>query len=103
LRPWEKAAAWLGHVALYVLMFAPALSGWALAGTFRAPMNEALFGLVRVPAITSSGDRPLHDFLEQAHWYLSYALAFVVLAHVVGALRHHFVKRNDVMRRMLSE
>jgi cytochrome b561 len=28
------------------------------------------------------------------------ALAAVVLVHVVGALRHHLVKRNDVLRRM---
>lgn len=103
LRPCEKAAAWLGHAALYVLMLAASVSGWALAGTFRAPMDQALFGLVRVPAITSPGDRALHDLFEQAHWYLSYALALVVLAHIAGALRHQFAKRNNVLRRMLLE
>ena len=103
LRPWEKLAARLGHVALYVLMLAASLTGWALAGTFRAPMNEALFGLVRVPAITSAGDRMLHDLFEQSHFILSYLLAALVVVHIVGALRHHFLKRNNVMRRMLWE
>ena len=103
LLPWERAAALAGHFALYVLMFAAALSGWALAGTFRAPMNEALFGLVRVPAITSGGDRVMHDLFEKSHEILSYLLAALVLVHVIGALRHHFVKRNDVLRRMLLD
>ena len=29
------------------------------------------------------------------------ALALLVVAHVVGALRHHFIKRNAVLRRMI--
>ena len=27
-------------------------------------------------------------------------LAAVVLIHIIGALRHHLLKRNDVLRRM---
>jgi cytochrome b561 len=32
---------------------------------------------------------------------LAYLLAAIVLIHVVPALRHHMLKRNDVLRRML--
>jgi cytochrome b561 len=32
---------------------------------------------------------------------LAYVLAAVVLIHIVAALRHHIVKRNDVLRRMI--
>ena len=32
---------------------------------------------------------------------VAYVLAAVVLIHVVAALRHHVVKRNNVLRRML--
>jgi cytochrome b561 len=32
---------------------------------------------------------------------LSYLLAVLVVVHVLGALRHHLVKHNDVLRRML--
>ncbi len=31
---------------------------------------------------------------------LAYVLAALVVVHVVGALRHHFAKKNDVIRRM---
>jgi len=32
---------------------------------------------------------------------LAYVLAAVVLIHIAAALRHHFLKRNDVLRRMI--
>jgi len=101
LRPWEKMAAQAGHIALYILMFAATLTGWALAGSFRVPMDSALFGLVRVPALVGSGDRALHEVFEQSHLILSYLLAVLVLVHVAGALRHYFFKHNNIMQRML--
>jgi cytochrome b561 len=103
LRPWEKIAAQAGHVGLYVLMFAATLTGWALAGTFRTPMDSALFGLVRVPFLVGAGNRVLHDLFEQSHLILSYLLAALVLVHIVGAARHYFFKRNNVMQRMLLD
>jgi cytochrome b561 len=38
--------------------------------------------------------------LEDTHKVLAYLLAALVLVHAVAALRHHFIKRNDVLRRM---
>jgi cytochrome b561 len=35
-----------------------------------------------------------------SHMVLAYLLAAVVLIHLIGALRHHIIKRNDVLRRM---
>ena len=97
---WERYAAKAGHVGLYLLMFASALTGWALAGTFRTPLNHDFFGLA-LPTIYQSQDRAMHRLFEEAHMILSYLLAVLVVVHVVGALRHHLVKHNDVLRRML--
>src|SRR6185503_17625446 len=107
LKPWERLSAQLGHAGLYVLMLAASVSGWVLAGTFRAPMNRDLFGL-QIPAIVSAGsvtltsgaDRALHELAERAHAILSWLLALMVIVHVIGALRHHLGKRNDILRRM---
>jgi cytochrome b561 len=43
----------------------------------------------------------VRDLFEETHKVLSYGLAVLVVLHVAGALRHHFVKRNDVLRRMV--
>jgi cytochrome b561 len=99
LRRWEVIAARAGHAGLYVLLFAASLTGWALAGTFRNPMALDLFGLP-IPQIVGSADRALHNIFEESHTIASYLLAAVIVVHIAGSLRHHFVKRNDVMRRM---
>jgi cytochrome b561 len=99
LARWERISAQAGHIALYVLMLGSALTGWALAGTFRRPMNQDMFGLP-VPQIVASQDRFLHDLFEESHMVLSYLLAALIVVHIAGALRHHFMKHNDVLRRM---
>jgi len=99
LKRWEVIAARSGHVGLYLLLFTTSLTGWALAGTLRSPLARDMFGLP-VPMIASGGDRALHNFLEETHMIVAYLLAALVVVHIVGAFRHHLIKRNDVMRRM---
>ena len=99
LAPWERFSAHAGHFGLYLLMFGSALSGWALAGTFRSPMNKDAFGLT-VPPLLTIQDRAVRGMIEESHMILSYLLAALVVVHIAGALRHHFIKRTDVMRRM---
>jgi cytochrome b561 len=99
LKPWERMAVQVGHVSLYVLMFISSLTGWMVATTFRVPMTKDLFG-IDVPPIVTTVDRSVRQWIEQSHLVLAYLLAAVVLIHVVGALRHHILKRNHVLRRM---
>jgi cytochrome b561 len=97
---WERYAAMTGHIALYVLMFACTLTGWALAGTFRNPLAGDLLG-IDLPPIYQSQDRAMHELFEDSHKILAYVIAALIVVHVAGALRHHLVKHNDVLRRML--
>ena len=98
-KPWERFAAHAGHVGLYVLMFVVAGTGWAVAVTARTPMTADLFGLSFAPVIAL--ERSTRNLIEGTHEVLAYLTAALVLAHIAGALRHHFVKKNDVLRRML--
>jgi cytochrome b561 len=97
LARWERLSAQAGHVGLYLVMLGATVSGWALAGTFRNPMAKDLMGLPVPPIVR---DRAWHDVLEASHFVLSYLLAALVVVHVLGSLRHHLMKRNDVLRRM---
>ena len=96
---WEEIAARLGHVGLYLLMLATMIAGWALAATMRTPMQKDVFGIV-FPTLPVG--RELHGLLEESHEVLAYLLAVIVVVHIAGALRHHFVKKNDVLRRMAA-
>jgi cytochrome b561 len=96
---WERAAAHLGHFGLYLVMLAVSLTGWALAGTFRVPMGMDLLG-IPVPALAADAARGIREWLEETHKVLAYILAALVGVHIVGALRHHWMKKNEILRRM---
>jgi cytochrome b561 len=58
-----------------------------------------VFGALRVPALAS--DRSLHGPMEEAHMWLSYALALLVVLHVASAFYHLLWRKDDVVQRML--
>ncbi len=99
LKPWERMSAHAGHFLLYVLMLVVSVTGWMVATTFRSPMTNDLFG-ISFPAIVTQVERPVRQWIEGSHKVLAYVLAALVVIHILGALRHHFLKRNDVLRRM---
>jgi cytochrome b561 len=97
---WEAVTAKASHVGLYLLMFATTLVGWALAGTMRGgALNKDAFGIV-VPMPFTSTVRATHELLEDTHKVLAYVLAALVVVHLLAALRHGFIKHNNVLRRM---
>lgn len=97
---WERIAAHAGHWGLYLLTLAAALSGWALAGTLRQPL-DSFFGWFTVPPLVSGASRSLHKALEETHEFLAWTLALLVLVHVASAVYHWRWKKDDVMQRML--
>jgi cytochrome b561 len=99
-KPWERFAAHAGHVGLYGLIFAVSLTGWAVANTFRVPLTQDLLGF-DVPMIVGPVERGTRGLIEGTHLLLAYVLGALVVVHIAGALRHHFWKKNDVLRRMM--
>jgi cytochrome b561 len=97
---WEHVAARVSHAALYLLMFVVSVTGWMVTTTFRNPMTKDLFG-IDVPPLVTTVDRSVRQLLEESHMVLAYVLAAVVVIHIAAALRHHLLKHNDVLRRMI--
>lgn len=100
-KPWERFVSRAGHWGLYLLMLGTSLAGWALAGTFRQPLNKMFGGLIQVPAIVSSQDRAIHGFFEGLHETMAWLLLALVALHVLAALRSQFFKRSNIIGRML--
>jgi cytochrome b561 len=96
-KAWERWSAHLTHGGLYVLIFVVSLTGWVTANTMRTPVTKDIFGIA-FPVIPL--DRSLRGWFEESHMWLAYVLAAVVVVHILGALRHHLFKHNDVLRRM---
>ena len=98
LKPYQRALARFTHVMLYVLLFAQPLSGWMMSSARGFPVSW--FGIFQLPDLVPKS-KPLYDAMVTTHGVLAGLLGVVVALHIAGALMHHFVKRDDVLRRML--
>jgi len=95
---WERAAAHASHALLYALALALPLSGWVINSAAGVPFS--VFWLVPLPSIVAPDER-LEALAKLAHFSLLVALCLVLALHIGAALRHHLVKRNEVLLRML--
>lgn len=95
---WQRAAARLTHGGLYAVFFAMPLSGWLMSSAEGFPV--VYLGLLPLPNLVAK-DKALAGELAEVHETLAYALVVLLLLHVVAALKHHFVDRDDVLRRMV--
>ena len=98
LKPYERRLARFTHAMLYLLLFAMPLSGWTMSSARGFPVSW--FGLVQLPDLVPK-NKALYETLLTTHHTLAWVLGGVVTLHVVAALKHHFVLRDDVLRRML--
>jgi len=98
LKPYERTLARLTHLLLYVLLFAVPLSGWLMSSARGFPVSW--FGLVQLPDLVPK-DKALFDVLVSVHGVLAWVLGIVASVHLVAALKHHFMLKDDVLKRML--
>jgi cytochrome b561 len=98
LKPYERALARLTHALLYVLLFAVPLSGWLMSSARGFPVSW--FGFLQLPDLVPK-NKVLYEALVTTHGILAWTLGIVATVHLVAALKHHFVLKDDVLRRML--
>lgn len=96
---WQAGLARTTHGLLYILLFLMPVTGFLFTamGGFPVP----LFGLYDLADLVPENE-PVAEVFEAIHVNLQFALYAVVALHVAGALQHHLVRRDGVLRRMLS-
>jgi cytochrome b561 len=107
-KPWENAAARITHAAFYVLMILMPVSGWLMAsasalndpGAYPAQIRNMVFGLFELPDPINPGDARLEALFHAVHFCGGLTLAALLAIHVGAALKHHFVLRDGVLKRM---
>lgn len=97
-RPYERLLAQGVHVAFYVVLLALPLTGWLMSSAANFSVN--VFGLWTLPDLVAP-DKALQEILKTVHYWLAWGLAGFLLLHVVGAVKHHYVLKNDTIRRMI--
>jgi cytochrome b561 len=94
---WQRIAAHGIHHLLYVLLFAIPLSGWLMSSAKGFP--TVWFGVLPLPDLVGK-NKELGDLLKALHEALNFGLLLLVGLHIAGALKHHFIERDDTLRRM---
>ena len=98
-KPWEHRLAKLVHALLYVLLIALVCTGYLINTADGSAIS--VFDWFEVPALIS--DIPdQEDLAGDAHELLAYAVIGLAIAHAAAALKHHFINRDDTLRRMLG-
>lgn len=95
---WQHWAHHGTHYALYLLFFAVPLLGWAYSSSAGFPI--VVFGVLPLPDFMPV-DKALAEVIKPLHKYAAYAMAALVLLHVVAALKHQFIDRDGLLARML--
>lgn len=95
---WQQALAGLTHGLLYLLMLAVPVTGWLMSSA--KGFQTVYLGLLPLPDLLDK-DEALGKLLDGVHAFAHDALLVLVVLHVLAALKHHLLDRDDVLSRML--
>jgi len=97
---WQYKASDIAHYLLYGLIFAIPISGWLMSSA--NAYSVSWFNLFVFPDLVGPNES-LAGILHDVHEILAKALFVIALLHIVAALKHHFIDKDDVLRRMASK
>lgn len=86
------------HGGIYAVLLTMPIVGWGGNSAYGFPPH--FWWLIELPSIAPT-DKALGALLIGAHRALGYALLALLVAHVAGALWHHFVWKDGTLLRMM--
>ncbi len=95
---WQLMIANIVELALYALMIVLPLLGWL---TLSADGDAIPFFGLELPALVGE-NKPLAERMEEIHKTLATIGYFLIGLHGAAALFHHYVQRDNTLKRMMS-
>ena len=99
LAAWNTLAGKLLHLALYLFLVVQPLLGLATAWSDGKSILLPFTGIA-LPALLPENEALAHT-LEDLHGTIGELFYWVIGAHILAALWHHLLRRDDTLRRML--
>ncbi len=97
----ERRLARFTHWGFYALMIGLPLSGWAMVSMSPLGFPTLWFGLFEWPHLPLGTSRQGSEAAGGVHEALAFGAIALLALHVAGALKHHFLDRDDVLARMI--
>lgn len=98
LTPKEQKASHYMHIVLYIMIFGMCVTGFLISTADGRAIY--VFNWFSVPSLGAFVDNQ-EDIAGSVHEWLSYGLIGLAIIHMLAALKHHFINRDDVLTRML--
>ncbi|MEM7046438.1 MAG: cytochrome b [Pseudomonadota bacterium] len=95
-------AASLAHGLLYGLMMLVPVAGYIMTATNPFQIPTYLFNVIPLTYLGLPADRALAQLFGTFHEIGAKVLMALVLVHSAGALFHHFILKDDTLRRMIK-
>ncbi|MHA2936786.1 cytochrome b [Vibrio sp. RC27] len=95
---WEVTLAKLVHGCLYLLLFALFISGYLISTADGRPIE--IFNWFAIPGLGSFIENQ-EVIAGDIHYYLAYSLISLALLHALAALKHHFINKDNTLKKML--
>lgn len=95
----ERNAAKLGHLALYLFMLAIPISGVLMVNSYGYPLK--FWGIFTLPAIISTKPDSTSEIFTKVHEILANVMIAFIAVHILAALKHHIIDKNEVLLRMI--
>lgn len=92
---WERKLATGTHHLLYLLMILLPLSGVIMATYSKYGINW--FG---IPFIKGLDNNPMRELFVDVHQILGLIILAVIALHIIGALKHKFIDKDETLKRM---
>ena len=94
---WQTLIARLTHFALYAFMIAMPIAGWVILSA--SGKTIPFYGL-DLPALVGP-NKALAEQVKELHETVATIGYFLVGLHAVAALFHHYIVKDDTLRRMM--
>lgn len=95
-KAWERKLATGAHHLLYLLMLAIPLSGFIMS--INSKYGVKWFG---IKLFSGLDDYDAHHLFEEVHEVVGQILLLIVIIHVLGALKHKFIDKDETLSRIL--
>ncbi|CAH2404237.1 cytochrome b [Mesorhizobium escarrei] len=96
----ERTLAKVGHLALYTLLIAIPILGILLTWLRGDPLS--FFDLFTIPAPFQQ-DKDTARTIQELHGLCANGILILAGIHSLAALWHHFIRKDDILERMLPE
>lgn len=96
---WQLIVSKASHSLLYGFLFLLPISGWLMSSA--KSYSVSWFNVIALPDFVAPNES-LAENLHTIHYYLAEALFVIAVIHILAALKHHFIDKDDVLVRISS-